>query len=259
MPLPMAIDKKIGITLLSLGGLGILSSIFYESTVLAFIGLTLTLWGCLFLLVLPGKYVKTEVMDHMSSSSLSAVDQIIANLNLKGKAIYIPVPKGSYFPYLIGVRNEFVYIPKRNVKIETEIEQAFMKNPKGLRLTPPGLGLVNLMEKKSVLEPRVDFYSLDLNSLEEVLPPLMTRDLEVSNEFRISVDGNEVRTEIRKPVCEDLCKEASKMRHICPHVGCPLSSSIACILTRVTNKPIIIERCSLRNNIIETWYRILKD
>lgn len=249
----LSIDNKIGLLLLSLGIPGMLFSVFYESTVLAFIGLTLAFWGCLFLLVLHGKYVKTEVMDYMSSSSLTAVDQIIANLNLKGKPVYIPVPREVYLPYQVGAKNEFVYIPKRDIKNETAIRRALMKNPKGLRLTPPGLALVNVMEKKS----RQNFHNLDLNSLTEVLSPLITQELGIAEKLEISLKESLVHTEIRKPLCEHLCKEVSKMQYLCPYIGCPVSSSIACILTRVTNKPVIIERCSIKNNNIETWYRIL--
>jgi len=73
----------VGLIVLALGGLGTVSSILYQSTVLAFVGLTLILWGCLFTLVLPSRYVKSEIMDHMSSSSLSAIDQIIKDLPRK--------------------------------------------------------------------------------------------------------------------------------------------------------------------------------
>jgi len=251
--LSISTDKKIGTVLLCSGALGLALSIIYGSTALVFIGLTFSFWGFLFLLVLPGKYVKSEVMDYMSSSSLYAVDQIIANLRLQGKAIYIPVPREAYLPYYIGVKNEFVYIPKRNVKIETAIGQAFMKNLKGLRLAPPGLSLANVMEKKS----KLNFHDLDLSYLAEVLPSLITQEVDLAENFTISLEGNEVSAEIRKPTCEDLCKEASKMQHICPHIGCPLTSSIACILTRVANKPVIIERCSLKDDTITTFFRIL--
>ena len=238
---------------MSFGAVGILISDFYESVTLAFIGLTLTFWGCLLFLVLPGKYVKSEVMNYLSISSLLAIDQMITDSNVQGKPIYIPVLKESYLPIQMGVKNEFAYIPNIGVEEGKAIEQAFMRNSPGLRLTPPGLGLVNLMEKKF----KQSFHNLNMDSLIETLPQIITQELEIANKFRIRLEGNEVHVQIVKSVCEDLCKEANKMQHICPYIGCPISSSIACILTRVTNKPVIIERCSIRYNNIETCYRIL--
>jgi len=246
-------DKVIGLVLLSLGAAGIVLSIFYESTVVAFIGLTLAFWGCLFLLVLPRKVVGSDVLDNMNVSSLSSIDMMISNLNVQGRAVYIPVPRESYLPYHIGFKQEFLYIPEREVTNETALEQALTRNPKGLRLIPPGLGLANLIEKKSGLKS----HDLDLSSLAEVLPSVITDDLEVASGFRIAFEGNEVHTGTKGSVCEELCREASKMQHICPGIGCPLCSSICCLLTRATNRPVTIDRCSITHSNIETWYRIL--
>lgn len=247
------IDKKIEFTLLTSGILGTILSIVYESTVLAFIGLTLAFWGCLFLLLVPGEYVESKMMDSLCSSSLSAIDQVISDSNCQGEAVYIPVPREAYLPYLTRIKTEFIYIPKRNVKIEKAMEQAFMKNPRGLRLTPPGLGLANLMEGRC----KAGFHNLDIDMLTDVLPSIAVRELEMADEFKLRLEGNRIRTVAKNPFCKDLCKEASKMHHICPNVGCPLSSSIACILTRAALKPVAIERCSLDNNNIETWYHLL--
>ena len=243
-----------GLILLIFGVLGIASSIFYQSTILAFVGLTLIFWGCLFTLVLPAKYVKSEVMDHMSSSSLSAIDQIIKDLNLKGKPIYIPVPRGLYLPYIRGMKNEFAYIPEKDIEIEAALEQAFTRDPKGLRLTPPGLALADLLEEKS----RLKFYDLETDSLIELLPTLITRELELAENFEISLKEGKAHTTMKNAACQDLCESASRMQNICPYIGCPITSSIACILTRVTNRPVILESCLLRNNTIEAHYQILQ-
>ena len=114
------------------------------------------------------------------------------------------------------------------------------------------LGLADAIEKKS----KMDFRNADLNSLGESLPSAITRELEIAADFEMKLEGNMVHTGIEKPVCEDLCKEATKLETICPHIGCPLSSSIACILTRVANRPITIEKCQPKGNKIEIWYNV---
>ena len=252
-PLRLSIDRKVGTVLLSIGSLGTALSILYESTVLAFICLTLIFWGCLFLFVLPAKYVKAEVMDHMSVSSLSAIDQMIENQNLEGKPIYIPVPKGAFLPYDIGFKNDFVYIPRRNVEADEAVEQAFTRNPEGLRITPPGFALANLMEKNA----KVNFHELTMDSLIEVLPSVVTHEVEIADSFKIDHKDGVVNIGIGRAACTDLCEEASKLRNICPYIGCPLSSAIACILTRVTNRPVVIQKCTIAKNKISNSFSIL--
>lgn len=225
----------------------------HESTILAFVGLTLVFWGCLFLFVLPRKHVKSEVMDCMANSVLDALNQLIADSNVEGKPVYIPVPKGAFLPYHLALRNEFVYIPRKNVRVETAIEHAFMKNPKGLRVTPPGLGLVNHMEEKA----KLDFHRLEVGSLEETVSYVLVNELGIASGFKTRLEEKAVYSEIVDPVCEDLCGEAKKMRYICSNVGCPLCSSIACILTRVLNKPVVIESCLVKGNTIGTSFRIV--
>ena len=249
----LSIDRKVGTVLLSFGGLGTALSILYESTVLAFICLTLIFWGCLFLFVLPAKYVKAEVMDHMSISSLSAIDQMIGDQNLEGRPIYIPVPKGAYLPYDIGFKNDFVYIPRRDVETEEAVEQAFMRTPEGLRITPPGLALANLMEKNA----KVNFHELTMGSLIEILPSVITHEVEIADNFKIDHKNGMVNIEIEKAACQDLCEEANKLRNICPHIGCPVSSAVACILARVTNRPVMIQKCTIAKNKISNSYNIL--
>lgn len=247
---------KIGFILLSYGIISIIFSLIFNSTILVFLGLTLTLWGFLFLFVLPSKYVKSEVLDSMAFSSLSAISKIIADSNCQGKGVYLPpYPKDVYIPgHLKEIKEGLVFIPAINDKVESVIEQAFMKNPKGMHIIPPGLGLANLFEKKLGM----DLFKTNLDFLIDNLPNLIVDDLGIANEFKIKSDKDLVHVEISKPVCEDLCKKASKLMNICSNLGCPLSSSIAFVLTKVTSRPVVIERCELKNSVIEAWYSILK-
>lgn len=251
-------QKPVGksVLLLFFGIISIVFSLILNSTILVFLGLSLTFWGFLFLFVLPSKYVKSEVLDSMAFSSLSAISKIIADSNCQGKVVYLPpYPKDVYIPgHLKEIKEGLVFIPAINDKVESVIEQAFVKNPKGMHIIPPGLGLANLFEKKLGM----DLFKTDLDFLIDKLPNVLVDDLGIANEFKIKSDKDLVHVEISKPVCEDLCKEASKLMNICSNLGCPLSSSIAFILAKVTSRPVVIERCELKNGVIAAWYRILK-
>jgi hypothetical protein len=197
--------------------------------------------------------VRRDLMDQLNASCLLTINQIVEDSNVQGIAVYIPIQKGIYLPHLPNIKKEFIYIPKKNVSLGEAVEQAFMRSPEGLRLTPIGLLLADIMEKKSKLE----FCKMDQKTLIEMLPIIMTQELDLANTVNINFEGTQVHVKIKKPVCEDLCKEVNKTQKIYSHMGCPLCSSIACILTRVTNKPIIKESCSIRNGNMEILYNVL--
>jgi len=247
---------KSGFIFLFYGIVSITFSLIFNSTLLVFLGLTLTFWGFLFLFVLPSKYVKSEVLDSMALSSLSALNKVIADSNCRGKAVYVPpYPKNVYAPqHLRELKDGLVFFSAKNDEVESVIEQAFMKNPEGLRLVPPGLSLAKLIEK----ELGLDLSNTNLDFLMDTLPNVLVDDLELAKDFKINSDKDLVHMEVSELACEGLCKEVSKLTNICHNLGCPLCSSIACVLTKVTNKPVVIERCRLRNNVIDTWYHILK-
>jgi len=249
--------EKGGLILLLLGIVAIFFSFISTSTTLAFVGLTLSFWGILFLFVLPGRYVKSEVLDSMAFSSLSSINKLISESNCRGKAVYLPpYPKGVYVPkHFQEFKDGLVFISTKKTGVESSIEQAFMRKPKGMRLIPPGLDLANLLEKES----GVNLSKTNPDFLTETLPNLLVHDLELAGDAKIDLGKDLVRVEIRALTCEDLCRQASKLTNICYNLGCPLCSSMACVLTRVTNRPVIIEECRLTNNILEAWYRILKD
>jgi hypothetical protein len=246
-----------GYILLLYGAMAIASSIFYTSSILAFIGLGLTFWGVLFLFVRPVRYVKSSLLASTSFSSLVTIDRVIADLNYKGKGIYLP-PR-----YLKGLKEGTVFVSsEKDTTVPTveEVakEKVFLKNPAGICLTPSGLDLANLFE----MELGADFAKVDLNYLQDNLPKLFIEGLEIANDFEMNVHDNLIHVKITESVYKDFCNEVrTKLSNVCRSFGCPLCSSIACALTRSTGKPIIIERIepSTYGKVVEAYYRILEE
>jgi len=248
-------SETVAYTLLLLGTIALVISILYSSSILAFIGLGLTLWGALLLFIKPTKYVKASLLDSTVISSLRTVDQMIKDLDYEGKAIYLP-PR--YFKQLKGGK---VFVPsKENSSIppaeEIAEEEIFLKNPKGICLTPPGLGLANLYEK----ELRKDFAKVDLNYLQNNLPKLFIEDLEIAENFELTTEDNVIQAKITGSIYKSLCEEARKLSRIGQSIGCPLCSSIAIALTRATGSAVIIEKIeeSKDGKTIEANFRLLE-
>jgi len=243
-----------GHILLLLGATAFVSSIIYESSILAFIGLGLTFWGVLFSFTRPVRYVKSSLLDSTVISTLTNIARVIADLGYRGKGIYLP-PR-----YLKGLKEGTVFIScKKDSTIPTveEIsdENIFIKNPEGICLTASGLGLVNLFEE----ELGIDFAKVDLKYLQDNLPKLFVEGLEIAEDFEMKTQGNMVRVKMTETIYKDICSEIRKLPNICVSFGCPLCSSIACALARSSGEPVVIEKIkpSVDGKMIEVYYRIM--
>lgn len=249
--------EMIAYMFLVLGATALISSIFFNLSILAFIGLGLSFWGALFLFLRPVRYVKSNLLYSTAISSLEAIDRVIVDLNYEGKAIYLP--PSPYF--LKGYKSGKVYISSNKNTIlppseELASEKVFLKNPQGICLIPPGLGLANLYEK----ELGTEFLKVDLEYLESKLPSLFTDDLEIASNFEMNIQNDTVHIKITGSVFNELCKEVRNLLSFCNSLGCPLCGSIACALSRAIGKPIVIEKTQLSQdaNMIEAYYRVIE-
>lgn len=250
------LPNPIGLILLFSGISALAVSILSESTILAFIGLGLTFWGALLIYLKNEIYIKSKLLDSTVLSSLENLDKIITELDIKGKAIYLP-PE-----YLKDFKSGIAYISKKKeleIPSVDEVSEAktFSKNPHGIFLTPPGLSLTNLFEK----ELGTDFVRADLPTLQKDMPKLFIENLEIAQDLQIEKQGNIVNVKITDSIYKDFCIEARKLQNICGQIGCPISSAIACALARATGKPVTIEKdeTSEDNNITTIQYKILED
>jgi uncharacterized protein YuzE len=243
-------------TFFIVGSVALLTSIIYVSSILAFIGLSLIFWGAILLYIQPEEYTKKALLDSAVIPSLETLNQIVRELNYKGKAVYLP-PK-----YLKNPEASKVYISKQKEGEIPEPEltlkhenQLFFRNPQGILLTPPGAQLLHLFEKQL----DTNFTKTDITYITQNLPKLLIEDLEIAENIDIDVENNDIKIKITNSTFKEAHKENNKLPHVSPYIGCPLSSAIACALTKATGKPITIEniQASEDGKIIETTYQIL--
>nr|MDO8046136.1 hypothetical protein [Candidatus Baldrarchaeota archaeon] len=252
---------KIGLAFVILGVLSLIFSILKESQILAFIGLGLTFWGALFLFIKPVRYVRSELLHSASLSSYLTLDRIIKDLKFKGKSYYIPpYPKDVYLPeYLRGLKEMKVFISADKGSSIPSIEEMaknkfLLKNPKGICVAPPGLGLLTQIER----ELRKDLTKLDLNSLCENLPKVLTEDLQVAKEMEIKTEENGVYIKISDSTYSDLYSKERNLKSV--HLlGCPLISAIICATAKATGKIVTIDKDNFSpdNKTVEVWCRFI--
>ena len=252
---------KIGIAFLVPGVLAIVFSILNNSTILAFIGLSLTFWGALFFFIKPVKYVQSSLLDSTAISTYTTIDRILKDLKLKGKSYYIPpYPKEVYLPeYLKGLKETVVFISADTggmPSIEELAKSKFLlENPNGICVAPPGLGLLTRFEK----EVRRDITKLQLDELCESLEPLIVGNLQLAKEMEMKVVDKQIYVRIFDSTYKSLYTTEENLKSI-HSLGCPLVSAIACTLAKATGKMITIQRDSISpdGQTIEVWFQFVE-
>jgi len=268
--------KRLIIRLLfAVGSITLAVSIIYESSILAFVGLSLTFWGALLLIIGTEKYVKQPLLDSTIIPSLVYLDQTLTELNYQGKGIYLP-PK-----YLGDFETSKIFIPKnRNTdlptpeRIQQQNDKIFLTNPEAMLIIPPGLSLSKLFEKTL----GTSFARVDLEYLQQNLPKLFIEDLEIAEDLEIQTNYDEtskqmtktvslvktkydtIHVKITNSVYKDTCREARKLSRIHDAIGCPICSAIACTLTKATGKPLVIEKSEVTEDgkTIEANFQFLE-
>lgn len=244
----------VGTTIFFFGIITLISSIVYNSSVLAFIGLGLTLWGGLFLFARPVRYVKEDILDSTAVSSLVTVDKILTELNYEGKGIHLP-PQN-----LKQLKESIVFIPaEKEMRMPPTKEAAQSKiflNPKGICLPTLGQGLITLYEEKL----GTNLSKINLNYLKRTLPELLIEDLEILEDLEIEEQDDKVHVKMIFSAYKDLCSHVRKQTNICSQLGCPLCSSIAGALAKATGKAVVIQRekFSSDGKTVEKWYHLMK-
>lgn len=248
------INRVIALMMLVLGLVSLLGSAVYNSYVAAFIGLGLTLWGALLLYLVPSKRVRLDLLTATGTSSFADIERILATSGSTAKGVYLP-PKllEDYQSSLVFVPTTAgTPLPKRE---EVDTEKLYSQKPEGIYLTPPGLALSRLFEK----ELNVSFTETDLKYLQKELPSLFEK-LEISKDTGITVDDTTVTIRIGKHIFIPLCEETAKLKKAFETVGSPLSSSLACVLAKVTGKPVVIQKEETTQDQTTTIeYRMLED
>ncbi|MCW4045016.1 MAG: hypothetical protein NWE94_05810 [Candidatus Bathyarchaeota archaeon] len=229
--------------LLTIGLIALSISAVYTNYFLAFIGLGLTFWGALLLYLSPEKYVKKTLLFHTVVPLLKGLNQILTELEYSGYAVYLPpnyFTNHRFVKVLIPKNDNIVFtIPQ---KIQLQAEKIFLEIPCVALITPPGLSLAELFEKRL----KTDFSNVTLEYLKQSLPRLFVEDLEIAQGFEFIIENNKICVKMEKSVFNAMHLETKELLGNYM-LGCPLSSALACVLTKATCSPIIIEKQQISN------------
>jgi hypothetical protein len=246
----IGIAQAPGVIILILGVAALIASIATTSNILAFIGLGLTFWGAVLLYIQNQDYTPTKILDASITSLTDTLTQTIRALGYEGNPVYLP-PK-----YVENLEDTKIFVPKQKngsyptpEQTQQTKDQPLITNPEGLLLTPPGADLAKLFEK--TLE--TTFTRVNFEYLKQHLPHLLIEDLEIATDVEIenktpetrqssdaksepSQNNTETTTiQLRMTTItyqNTLLRDAQQPNGI----GSPLTSAIACAITKATGK-----------------------
>ena len=231
-----------GITLFAL-------SVFSGSTLLSFIGLGLTFWGALFLLMPPPKHVEASFLITSTLPTYMNIDRMLNSLIPKNEAYNIPpCPKGVNLPdHLKGLKEMVTFIPAEHTDGIAEIEDIargkfLVEKPKGLLIISPGVSLLGIIEEKH----NKDFTKIPLSELDETLPELFS-ELHLANEIEMTTNENDIILQINGSLYKNLYNQKYNLKSI-SLLGCPLVNAVGCAIAKSTGKPTMIQETKTAQN-----------
>ena len=232
-------SKLLSSVLIVLGSVTLLFSIVISSSILALIGLGLLFFGIIFTYFSSEEHVKKVLFDATVSSQYATVKSIIERVQFQGDAVYLP-PK-----YLSNPEAPEVFISKHGRWSLPRFERSLsgsqdfsVSRVDGLRFTPPGAELTKLFEKTL----GTNFISVDLQYLQQNLPKLFVEELELAQNLEIKIEDDKIKVDIQGSVCSIPDVAIADPLGLKSTVGSPVSSAIACALSKATNKPLVIEK-----------------
>jgi hypothetical protein len=244
------------------GILSLVFSIYSGAQILALIGLGLTFWGALFILLKPQKLVEGSLLYNASVSTYLTIDRIIDEFNCKGKGYYLPpYPKDVYLPeYLKGLKASVVFVSAKNDSEMPPIEEIakgkfLSKSQKGVLVAPPGLGVLTEIEEKT----KLDFTKIELTELCEVLPTFILQDLNLVKGIGMELNGDQVHLTMFDSLYKDLYSAQNNLKGV-TLLGCPIASAVACALAKASGRNVAVQKHQVSPDglAIDVWYSIMQ-
>jgi hypothetical protein len=273
MRISLNFSRGIGLILLLLGFAALIAATVYSSSIPALVGLGLVFWGIIITYIQPEEYIKKTIVESISTTLLTTLDETLKTLDYTGKAVYLP-PK-----YLNDPESIKAYVPKQETRIlpspdttQKLEKQSAPKNAQGILITPPATELARLLET----ELGTSFLRMNLKDLQQRLPRTLIENLEVATNCEIltftektvelstgnvQINQNMIIVRFTTTALKDICKKATQLPMIFSNIGCPLSSVFAIAFARTTGKPVCIttQKVSEDGEENETEYTIVED
>jgi hypothetical protein len=257
---------ELGIVFSLIGVLVLSMSLLLNHVAMAIIGLGCVFWGGVFLVATRPK-VDLSTLLSVVLPYYHSIDRAMGDVGFAGKIFYVPakaVMTTSELPkYRDSLEDTVVYIPAKDVpSSEISDRKAFfgdhlrtrflIKKPEGVTFSPPGMELINMIEKMmkvDVYEPSTGIfaYKLNIDDLLGKVANILVNDLELAEEIGINTKEEVIDVMISESVFEKLYLPETNLHSIIT-IGCPIVSAIACMVSKATDKIVEINEIEFKKD-----------
>lgn len=215
------------------GFLGVASQIL-NSIVLILAALGIAIWVTMLLLLTTQKVVTVDLTNLFIADSTIALNSILSQLDYDVRAVIEPPTTAGSNPSL---------------RLFSKVEEG-----KTALFAPLGLDFVFQIEKRSP----VDLFSMEFDVLSGFLLTMFTDEFRIASGFALRREGDLVSVRLTDFVFQDLFEQMEKNSlSSCQRLLVPISSSLACIISKVTHKSVSYDKTVIVNsNTIEVCFRI---
>jgi hypothetical protein len=232
----------IGVLFLVAGIIALSVSILLNSQTMALVGLGITFWGALFILMAPLRYVEGRFLTSTAISIYLTTDRIIGGVINAEKAYYVPpYSREEQLPqHLQGLKEVVAFISTNKditmPPIEDIAQRKFMSTDKtGILIAPPGLGLLYEIKRKMPKTGKTGISDLCL-----LVPRIISEKFAMTKEMTMNAEKDAVRMMIRDSLYINLYRPEINLKSV-SLLGCPIASAIACAIAETTGKLVTIQ------------------
>lgn len=246
-------EGKIAYVFLAIGIIFLGLSYVHNHSILAYIGIALTLWGAILLYVKPINFVRTDILDSSIINLYENIERILEQLQYSGTPFYIS--PGT----LNSIHKVILYLPKRDSNIfpsDTELtdQNIVMQDPLAIKLLPSGLQLFLTMEK----ELGIFFSSVNMDYLRNNLGEVVVKKLMLAESLELEVKNEIVEVTIVESIFDKILIQSLSLNQI-QIIRDPLTSAIACIISSISRYPVTIKSVTRDDDlpVVKIIYEIL--
>ena len=227
------------------------------ANVLMMVGIGALFVGAVTMFLNTERFINQKVAEDLNLSSVTVVDDLLRDLRVKNKGVYIPSSRtGTTVKVFIPLRQEFD-VPAQARLAEDRAFLIDLAEPaqEGILLKPLGYHLFRHTSEDLKADwkappmgaegdegPTEAREQGDNASFAESLQDVLVKGLELAD--KVTVSENDGRLSVRlhntsyARMCESLREDAPQ---VCEQIGCPLCSLIACAYTEHADVATVIE------------------
>lgn len=217
-----------------------------NANVLMMVGIGALFVGAVTMFLNTETFINQKVAEDLNLSSVIVVDDLLRDLRVKNKGLYLPSSATSgEIKVFIPLRRDYALPPKADLAAD----KAFLIGlpnaaQEGVLLKPLGYHLfrytredlkadwTNTAADVDASEEASETEGTQRSSLAEQLQDVIVKGLEIADKVTVSLTEEEMCVRLHNTAYSSTCRSlAEEAPQVCEQIGCPLCSLIACIYT----------------------------